>query len=178
MNRTIVRTLVNAALLLSVAAFCALLGATELRQPRPGLTTGGPPTPEQLDRLAADGVHTVIDLRPAGEGDAAQQEAQVRARGLRFHRLPIAGADDLTAANAAALKQLLDESGDGVLLHCASGNRVGALLALMAAQQERASPGDAMQLGKAAGMKSLEPAVAQRLLPQSADKQDCTGATC
>ncbi|WP_454832720.1 fused DSP-PTPase phosphatase/NAD kinase-like protein [Pseudoxanthomonas wuyuanensis] len=178
MNRIFVRNLLGIALLLSATAFCALLGAAELRQPRPGLITGGPPTPEQLDQLVADGVHTVIDLRPAGEGDAARQEAQINARGLRFHRLPIAGADDLTAANAATLKRLLDESGDGVLLHCASGNRVGALLALMAVQQEQANPEQAMQLGKAAGMKSLEPVMAQRLLPQSAEKRDCVGATC
>lgn len=159
-------------------SFALSTHAGELNQSRPGLITGGPPTTEQLNELAADGVHTVIDLRPVGEGDAAVQEAQARARGLRFHRLPIAGAADLTPANASALKQLLDQSGDGVLLHCASGNRVGALLALMAVQEEGASAEQALQLGKAAGMKSLEPAVVRQLLPQAESKQDCVGAIC
>ena len=77
--------------------------------------------------------------------------------------MPIAGAQDLTPANATALKKLLDESGDGVLLHCASGNRAGALLALMAAQEERLPPAQALELGKQAGMKSLSPVVEEKL---------------
>lgn len=178
MNHLFVRSLLNIALLLFAASCCAALGAAELRQPRPGLFTGGPPSAEQLDELAAQGVHTIIDLRPANEGNAAEQETLATARGLRFHRLPVADAGDLTPANAAALKQLLDQSGDGVLLHCASGNRVGALLALMAAQEEGASAEHALQLGRAAGLKSLEPVIAPRLQPEAADTQDCTGRAC
>jgi uncharacterized protein (TIGR01244 family) len=178
MNRLSVRSLLKITLLLFAASCCSALGAAELRQPRPGLFTGGPPSAEQLDELATQGVHTVIDLRPTSEGDALEQEAQVKARGLRFHRLPVSGAGDLTPANAAALKQLLDQSGDGVLLHCASGNRVGALLALMAVQEEGASAQHALQLGKAAGLKSLEPAIAPRLQLEAAATQDCTGVAC
>ncbi len=137
--------------------------AGEFPQPRPGLHTGGQPSLEQLDALAAQGVRTVIDLRADGEDRGYDEAAELQRRNLRYLRLPITGAQDLTPANAAALKRLLAESGDGVLLHCASGNRVGALLALMAAQEEGLPAAEAMALGEQAGLKSLAPVVAGKL---------------
>jgi len=146
-----------------LAALPAFAHAGEFPQPRPGLHTGGQPSLEQLDALAKQGVRTVIDLRGDGEDRGYDEAAELQRRDLRYLKLPIGGAQDLTPANAAALKRLLVESGDGVLLHCASGNRVGALLALMAAQEERLPPAQALDLGRAAGLKSLAPAVAEKL---------------
>lgn len=154
-----IRHLALAALL--TLAFAAQAG--DIMQPRTGLHTAGQPSLEQIDALAKQGVRTVIDLRADGEDRGYDEAAELKARGLAYRRLPIAGAQDLTPANAAALKKLLAESGDGVLLHCASGNRVGALLALMAAQEEGATPQQALELGKRAGMKSLAPAVEEKL---------------
>lgn len=156
------------------ALFALLLGiavpahAGDFAQPRPGLYTGGQPTLEQLDALPAQGVRTVIDLRTDGEERGYDEAAELQRRSLRYLRLPIAGKQDLTPANAATLKRLLQENADGVLLHCASGNRVGALLALMAAQEEQLPPAQAMSLGEQAGLKSLAPVVAEKLgLPAS-----------
>ena len=50
-----------------------------------------------------------------------------------------------------------------VLLHCASGNRAGAVLGLVNARYEHASPEQALRLGQRAGLKSLETATRQRL---------------
>ena len=75
---------------------------------------------------------------------------------------PIAGKGDITAANADALGALLDQHGDGVLLHCASGNRAGALLALGAARAGMPAA-EALALGRKAGLASLEPVVAAQL---------------
>lgn len=147
-------------------AGCAQTGTAPARltQPRPGLYTGGQPARQQLDTLAAQGVRTVIDLRPASEDHGFDEARALQERGLRYRRLPIASAKDLTPANASALKQLLQDSdGGGVLLHCASGNRVGALLALMAAQEEGLPPEQALALGRQAGLKSLAPVVEQKL---------------
>ena len=165
MARTYRHVLILFSLLLGIAP--ALAG--DFAQPRPGLRTGGQPSREQLDALAAQGVRTVIDLRADGEDRGYDEAAELKQRHLRYLRLPIAGAQDLTPANAAALKRLLADSGDGVLLHCASGNRVGALLALMAAQEERLPPAQALELGREAGLKSLVPAVREKLgLPAEA----------
>ena len=137
--------------------------ASDFTQPRPGLHTGGQPTAEQLADFSKQGVRTVIDLRAPGEDRGFDEAAVIQQQGMRYERLPIAGADDLTAANAAALKKLLQDGGDNVLLHCASGNRVGALLALMAKQEEGASDEKALELGRQAGLKSLAPVVEQKL---------------
>lgn len=152
-----------------LCCFAAAAQAGEFAQPRPGLHTGGQPSLGQLDALPAQGVRTVIDLRPDSEDHGYDEARELQQRKLKYLRLPIAGAQDLTPANANALKKLLDESGDGVLLHCASGNRAGALLALMAAQEEHLPPAQALELGKQAGMKSLAPVVAEKLgLPATA----------
>lgn len=150
-------------LLALLLGFAAAAQAGDFAQPRPGLHTGGQPTPEQLDALAAQGVRTVIDLRPGSEDHGYDEARAAEQRKLRYVQLPIAGPQDLTPANAAALKRLLDDSDGGVLLHCASGNRAGALLALMAAQEEHLPPAQALELGKEAGMKSLAPIVAEKL---------------
>lgn len=151
------------ALVLLLAALAATASATEFAEPRPGLHTGGQPTREDLAEFSRQGVRTVIDLRTDGEDRGFDETTEVKRRGMRYVRLPIGGADDLTAENATALKNALEQSGDSVLLHCASGNRVGALLALMAAQHESATPAEALDFGKRAGLKSLEPAVAEKL---------------
>ena len=137
--------------------------AGDFAQPRPGLHTGGQPTLEQLDALPTQGVHTVIDLRPDSEDHGYDEARELQQRDLKYLRLPIAGPQDLTPANASALKKLLDASGEGVLLHCASGNRAGALLALMAAQEEGTPPAEALELGKQAGMTSLAPVISEKL---------------
>lgn len=155
----------SAALTLALlfAGMAPIAGATEFTEPRPGLHTGGQPTAADLAALSRQGVRTVIDLRSDDEDRGFDEAADVKSHGMRYLRLPIGGAGDVTPANASALKQALDQSGDGVLLHCASGNRVGALLALMAAQHENATTEEALELGKRAGMKSLEPVVVERL---------------
>ncbi|WP_052631412.1 prolyl oligopeptidase family serine peptidase [Pseudoxanthomonas suwonensis] len=136
-------------------------------EPRAGLHTGGQPSAQDLARLQAQGVRTVIDLRTPGEDRGFDQAAEARRLGLAYVALPIAGKDDITAANATALQALLEQHGDGVLLHCGSGNRVGALLALGAAQGG-ASHEEALALGRQAGLTSWEPVVVERLEAETA----------
>jgi len=125
---------------------------------RPGLYAGGQPDESQLQALAAQGVTTVIDLRGADEDRGYAEAARVQALGLRYVSLPIAGAADITPANARALQQVLDASDGPVLLHCASGNRVGALLALQA-HARGLDEEAAIAEGRSAGLGSLEPTV-------------------
>lgn len=123
--------------------------AAEFTQPRPGLHTGGQPSPEDLARLRALGIRTVIDLRGPHEERGYDQAAEVRRLGMDYIALPIAGKDDVTPVNAKALYALLDAQDGDVLLHCASGNRVGALLTLGAAAGGVPHE-DALELGRAA----------------------------
>ncbi len=135
----------------------------QLHQPRAGLFTGGPPAAGAWPEIAASGVAAVIDLRMPKEKAGADEAGDVRAAGMDYLPLPIAGAADLTPSNAAALWSLLERSPAPVLLHCASGNRVGALLALGAAEQGGMTAQQALAFGKSAGLGSLEPRVRELL---------------
>ena len=63
-----------------------------------------------------------------------------------------------TASYASLLDDILSDVRGPVLLHCASGNRVGALLSLRAHMQG-ASPEEALELGTEAGLSSLSDTV-------------------
>jgi uncharacterized protein (TIGR01244 family) len=129
------------------------------KQPLPGVLTGGQPSHEQLAAIAAAGYRTVVNLRTPAEAPPVLAD-RARELGLRYIELPVAGAGDLTAERAAALGELLaDRAANPVAVYCASGNRVGALLALEQAQVEGKAPAEALAIGVAAGLKGLEPEV-------------------
>ena len=129
--------------------------ARTFRNPAKDLYTGGQPTAEQLQQAATAGITTVIDLRQPTEDRGFDESATAATLGLPYVRIPVAGAAGLTPAKVQALQAALAQANGPVLLHCASGNRVGALLALMKAQQG-ASTEQALQFGRDAGMTSLE----------------------
>lgn len=130
----------------------------------PGLHSGGQPTPADLAHLRDIGVRSVINLRAPAEDIGYDEAAEAARLGIAYDTLPISGGEDLTDDAVARFGALLDAGrarGD-VLVHCASGNRVGALAALHAATNG-ATPADALALGRAAGLAALEPAIAARL---------------
>jgi len=117
-----------------------------------------------IPKIAAAGVREVIDLRTDSETPGFDEAAAVRAAGMQYHNLPIRGPQDLTPQNVRALDALLSSAGDApVLVHCASSNRVGALMALRAATLQGKSTEAAIEVGKAWGLTSLEPVVREHL---------------
>jgi len=129
--------------------------ARTFRNPAEDLYTGGQPTAAQLQQAATAGITTVIDLRQPTEDRGFDETGTAASLGLHYVRIPVGGAAGLTPATVQALQAALAQANGPVLLHCASGNRVGALLALMKAQQG-ASTEQALQFGREAGMTSLE----------------------
>ena len=127
-----------------------------------GSSTFLPDNPETLAIAREAGFVAVIDLRGEEEDRGIDEVAAVEALGMRYVSLPVHGADDVTFENAEELDRLLGEFDGPVLVHCASGNRVGALVALRASAAG-ASDAEALAAGKAAGLTRLEPAVAERL---------------
>ncbi len=79
--------------------------------------------------------------------------------------LPIGRADDIAREKASVLDQILADIQGPVLIHCASGNRVGALYALRE-KLYGASNEDALTVGKAAAMTRLEKVARERLNSQ------------
>jgi len=146
--------------------------APSWHQPRPGLLTGGQPAPSDWAALKAQGVAMVVNLRPDSELAGRNEAAEVVAAGMSYVGIPVAGADAVDATNARRLWSLLKATQGPVFVHCASGNRAGALLALGAAQSGGMTPEAALEFGRSAGLTGLEPVVRERLgLPPQASPQ-------
>lgn len=133
-------------------------------RPTEKLICAGSLNPEAIRLAAAEDVVQVINLCGVGEVDW-DEEGAVQQVGMSYHAIPISSAADLSAANVDRLLELLDETPGKTLLHCASSNRVGALVAL-ATQRKGATIEQALAVGRSAGLKGLEPTVAM-LLAQS-----------
>lgn len=158
------------ALLLAVAlaAGCAhtppAATSVPLLQPLPGLYTAGQPAASDWRAIKARGVRTVINLRPPGELKGRDEAAEVRAAGLRYVEIPVSGAEGINPDNARALHEALAPAhGGGVLVHCASGNRVGALLGLEQRDFDGVAAQRALQIGKSGGVTGLEGKLRQAL---------------
>lgn len=131
--------------------------------PAEGLCTGGRPRQSDLQDARNQGVGTVVNLCPHAEDPGYDEPAFVQQLGMQYVNIPIAGPADLTRANAQRLADALADSAGGVLVHCASGNRVGALFALKAHYIDGRPLEQAIADGKAHGLKASEPAVRQIL---------------
>jgi uncharacterized protein (TIGR01244 family) len=146
-------------------AALALAQATDFpnrKDPLQGITSAGQPSAEQLSAAAAEGYKTVIDLRTAAEDRGMDEEGTVEKLGMSYVNLPIGGGGDITYANATALDKLIANAKGPVLIHCGSGNRVGALLALRA-KENGVDTDTALALGVAAGVTGLKGTVEKKL---------------
>lgn len=134
------------------------------RQPVEGLLTGGQITQEQMEAAAAAGYRTVINLRGPDEPGSWDEASMAEQLGMKFVSIPIASAEDLTEENARRLAEALDEAGgEPTILHCGSGNRVGALLALKAYHVDGKSADEALEIGIAGGLTQLQGTVEEYL---------------
>jgi uncharacterized protein (TIGR01244 family) len=166
------RTVALAAALLCALPLAAPLHAaewTELsegRQASDKVIVGGQPTKEVLQQAADAGIKVVVNMRGVDEDPGYDESAAAAELGLTYLRVPVAGAAGLTPENVHLFDAVLKQVGDQpVLMHCASGNRVGALHALHASEYGGMAPEAAIEYGKAHGMTSLEDAVRERLEP-------------
>ena len=128
--------------------------------PEPNRYAGGQPDAEALASLAAQGLKHVINMRPHAETPDIDPAAMAENAGLSYWNLPIAGPGDLSREHAQALDDKLAEIGDEpVLIHCASSNRVGALMALRAVWLHDVAPDEALALGERYGLTTMRPVV-------------------
>lgn len=136
------------------------------RQPEPDLLTGGQPTRECLQAAYAAGYRTVVNLRPVDELEGFDEGRFARDLGFDYVDIPIAGPADLSRAAVELLDQVLtDAERRPALIHCASGNRVGALLALHGRLRRGMNVDEALAHGEATGLTApaLRAAVHEKL---------------
>ncbi len=120
---------------------------------------------EKITALAKSGVELIINLQPEVELDFDEATA-VSLAGMAYEQLPISGADDLKQLNILAFDNILRQyHGKKVAMHCKTGNRVGAAIALRAGWLRGRKMETAMERGRSHGLTTmLEQEVHNRLL--------------
>ncbi len=121
--------------------------------PLDGVLTAGQPSAAQLQQLARAGLKSVIDLRAAGEPRGFDEAATAAAAGLAYHNIPVTAVSLGAAAFEQVRTLLRDRDLRPVLVHCASANRVGALLIPYLVLDEHRSSEDAMGIARAVGLR-------------------------
>jgi len=118
---------------------------------------------EQVQAVADLGIEVVISLLPSSEAKIDASQIVTKA-GMIFIQVPIAGANDLTKEKVQAVTDALAlTQGKNTLIHCASGNRVGAVMALKSAWVDSMPVEDALKVGQAYGLSGLNPLVQNSL---------------
>lgn len=136
------------------------LNLPNLQHPQDNRIVSGAIDAADIGRLRAAGIKHLINLRTAEESKELDEARIAAGLGIAYHSIPIQGAQSLTEENALRLDAALAEAGDELaLVHCASGNRVGALMAVREAWVRGRSTDEAIAEGKRWGLTSLEAAV-------------------
>lgn len=132
----------------------------QVRFPEAHRVVSGAIDEAHMQAIKASGIQHVVSLRPAEENPNFDEPSAAAAQGLEFHAIPIKGPQSLTRENAQTLDDVLAEIGEeSALLHCSSGNRVGALIALREAWIKGRPTEEAIETGKRWGLAALENAV-------------------
>ncbi len=122
----------------------------------------GQPSQEELETFFSDGVQVVIDLRGSNENRGYDEEGFMQSTSVPYHLLPIVNEADVSYDNARIIQDLIANSEGKVLIHCGSGNRVGAMVALIA-RLEGMDPESALALGEEKKLSSLRPLIIELL---------------
>ncbi len=88
--------------------------------------TGGQPRLEHFAQLKADGVRAVMNLRTPGEHRAAEEEAAVKALGLRYFNIPVVFGHPTDEQATEFLRLTDDPANRPAFIHCTAAIRVGA----------------------------------------------------
>ena len=119
---------------------------------------------EKVAALAKAGVELVINLQSEDELSFNESAAVERA-GMSYEHLPINGAEELKQLKILAFDNILRQyHGKKMAIHCGSGNRVGAAIALRAGWLRGRKMDTAMERGRSHGLTKLEQEVHNRLL--------------
>ncbi len=140
----------------SAAVIALLTGVHNGACPLAGVATGGQPDSANVAALARAGFTAVLDLRATDEARGFDEAAAMRKAGLDYITLPITPAtigDDLFDAFRAAMGK---HGAQGVFVHCASGNRVGAAMVTWLVLDRGWALERAVTSAHAGGLKSPE----------------------
>lgn len=118
--------------------------------------TGGQPSIGDLEKMAASNIKVIINLRGEGEFSQFNEQEKVESLGMKYISLPISNAEDINTENVKKFYQILAENKVNSLIHCASGNRVGAFFTLAAFSFDNKTAEEALVIGKKTGLTRLK----------------------
>src|SRR5215210_2566102 len=121
--------LVSSILLLAISAAIGQEDSAPIRnflRVNKDFCTGGQPRLEHLEKLKAEGVKAIINLRQPTEHRAAEEEAKAKELGLRYFNIPFAFANPKDEQATEFLKITDDPENRPAFIHCTAAIRVGA----------------------------------------------------
>jgi uncharacterized protein (TIGR01244 family) len=130
-------------------------GIANARFPVPGVMTAGQPTGDQLQLLAEEGYHTIIDLRPAEEPHGFDEPAAAKDNGLAYVNVPVTPAT-LDQATLDRFLGAMRGARKPVIVHCSTASRVGALFYAWLVLEQKETPARALEKAKAIGLHGPE----------------------
>lgn len=133
--------------------------------PEEGVLFGGQPTEAQISALAEAGYRTIIDLRGESEPRGFDEAAAIDAAGLEYIAIPMTQDTLGTSKPFADFVEIFDQVEHPVVVHCASGNRVGAAYYAWLVAKGGLTRDEALAKARDNGLRSaqLEAAVNQYL---------------
>lgn len=106
----------------------ATLGTIEHVHAQGDVFLASQPAADDFRAAQAGGVRTVIDLRKPGEVTELDEPALARELGLAYRNFPFKSPEELTDEVLDGVRAVLvDPAARPILMHCSSGNRVGAV---------------------------------------------------
>jgi len=138
------------------------------------LHISGQPAAEALEAAKAAGVSVVVNLRESSEM-SWDEAAAVEALGMTYVHIPVPGREPFSEAVFAQIDRTVHEhESEQVWLHCASGNRVAAWLAVHVKERHDMSVDDALAVGRKAGI--TKSAIEQKVRAYVTARESETGS--
>ncbi|HWO01154.1 MAG TPA: protein tyrosine phosphatase family protein [Blastocatellia bacterium] len=119
-----------------IAALCALAAYAQIQPEQTAIfhftlvsdqfCTGGQPKLEALEKLKAEGVKSILNLRQPSEHRAADEEAKAKELGLKYFNIPVVYRDPKDEQATEFLKITDDPKNRPIFIHCTAAIRVGA----------------------------------------------------
>src|SRR6266566_7565411 len=135
----------------------AIAGVANACEPIHGIVTGGQPASEHLAALKRAGCAVVIDIREAMEPRPFKTPDAVLQAGLEYRHIPV-GHGPVSDATFGRLVDAVRELAGRrpALLHCSSGNRVGAGLIPYFMLEQGLEEQEAVAQAMRVGLRSAE----------------------
>ncbi len=142
-----------------------LINLLNRQVPFDSVLSGGQPTVDQIKQAAETGFKTVINLRTENElPDPDQELTWVEGSGMKYIHIPVAVPEGFTPQKAKVFAGALSKPENyPLIVHCKSGERVGAMFALKAFHVDEKELEEALLIGERAGLIKLAPVVKQIL---------------